>query len=523
MKLILKQLCMIDTILPFLAVRSLFAAWEGEFTCDPQYCRVVDGTVEGTHRDLWLPGMDTPLLKATYAGDKLSIALDSGQPLPQGMAALLVAMGLVFRGGEGGVSTHTPLDAEVLYARTLDLDNTWMVLRRMAPNHPTSEDLVRNAQVLLELANAWHETTLAIGNTGGSPALETQAAGLMAKADNFHALKIPGLESLKLLPDYRGSALTAMFTGRDYESLVCSVKLDWAAGRITSSGPEAPQRKPGKFDVRPTRVPQNILDVLGGVVIEGHEVSITQRLASAFYAKVNAFLQDIGGKWSTSRQAHVFEEDPAPVLEEILRTGEVFTSRDYEFFETTAPLAARVIAKAGLEPGMMVLEPNGGGGALAMAAAEIVGRENVTCYELMDRNVKKLKALGFKLEGPQDFLSVTPSEIFDRVLINPPFSNFRDAEHITHAFKFLRPGGVLSGIASTQWQTHDTAPARKFQAFVAALGGEVEQVPAGAFKASGTDVPTTMLLLRKPGIAVARSLEIEVTAAKQAPAQVCLF
>ena len=92
-----------------------------------------------------------------------------------------------------------------------------------------------------------------------------------------------------------------------------------------------------------------------------------------------------------------------------------------------------------------------------------------------------------------------------------------------HAFKFLRPGGVLSGIASTTWQTHDTAPARRFQAFVAALGGEVEQVPAGAFKASGTDVPTTMLLLRKPGVAVARALDIEVTTAKQAPAQVCLF
>ncbi|MDP3826792.1 MAG: hypothetical protein Q8Q74_09600, partial [Polaromonas sp.] len=108
MKQLLKQLCTIESVLPFLAVRSLFAAWEGEFTCDPHYCRVVDGTVEGTHRDLWLPGMDTPLLKATYAGDKLSIALDTGQRLPDGLSALLVAMGLVFRGGESGTSTHTP-------------------------------------------------------------------------------------------------------------------------------------------------------------------------------------------------------------------------------------------------------------------------------------------------------------------------------------------------------------------------------------------------------------------------------
>jgi predicted RNA methylase len=79
---------------------------------------------------------------------------------------------------------------------------------------------------------------------------------------------------------------------------------------------------------------------------------------------------------------------------------------------------------------MTVLEPHAGDGALAMAAAEIVGRDLVTCYELMPRNVNKLRTMGFRIEVPTDFLQVVPEPKFDRVILNPPFSKMRDVAHI---------------------------------------------------------------------------------------------
>lgn len=69
---------------------------------------------------------------------------------------------------------------------------------------------------------------------------------------------------------------------------------------------------------------------------------------------------------------------------------------------------------------------------------------------------------------------------------------------IGHALKFVKPGGRLVGIASTHWQSVETKPAQAFKAMLASLGANVESVPHGAFKESGTDVPTTLITLNVP-------------------------
>ena len=144
------------------------------------------------------------------------------------------------------------------------------------------------------------------------------------------------------------------------------------------------------------------------------------------------------------------------------------------------------------------MEPNAGGGALAMAAAEIVGKDNMTCYELMPQNVKKLQAMGFALEGPQDFLSVEAMPSFDFVIMNPPFSGGRDVAHIRHAMGFVKAGGKLVAIASTQWRDHDTRPAQSFREYLASLNADIQDIAPGAFREAGTDVATTLITITKP-------------------------
>ena len=134
----------------------------------------------------------------------------------------------------------------------------------------------------------------------------------------------------------------------------------------------------------------------------------------------------------------------------------------------------------------------------AMAAAEVVGRENVTCYELMPENCNKLRALGFQVLEPTDFLQVRPDPSFARAIMNPPFSSGRDVAHVRHALEFLAPGGVLGAITSCHWTFSSDQGSTAFRALVEDHAIANLDIGAGAFKAAGTDVATKLIVLPAP-------------------------
>jgi hypothetical protein len=78
--------------------------------------------------------------------------------------------------------------------------------------------------------------------------------------------------------------------------------------------------------------------------------------------------------------------------------------------------------------------------------------------------------------------------------MNPPFTRGADMEHVTHALRFLKADGLLAAVMS--WAVmHDGAKTAKFRALVEARGGTVEAVDEGAFRESGTDVPTVLVAI----------------------------
>lgn len=85
-----------------------------------------------------------------------------------------------------------------------------------------------------------------------------------------------------------------------------------------------------------------------------------------------------------------------------------------------------------------------------------------------------------------NFLEHPATPEFDAVVMNPPFYGKHYAQHVRHAYKFLRPGGTLVSIlpASARYD-HDE------------LHGEWRDLPVASFAEAGTNVPTTMLKLRK--------------------------
>src|SRR5690606_17755071 len=88
---------------------------------------------------------------------------------------------------------------------------------------------------------------------------------------------------------------------------------------------------------------------------------------------------------------------------------------------------------------------------------------------------------------------------YDRILINPPFEQLQDIDHIRHSYDvFLKAGGRLVAVCSAGAFFNSCKKAQSFRDWFEGLGGEVEDLPEGSFKASGTNVNTKIVIIDKP-------------------------
>ena len=118
------------------------------------------------------------------------------------------------------------------------------------------------------------------------------------------------------------------------------------------------------------------------------------------------------------------------------------------FFPTPPELAARMVSLARLdEPGLEILEPSAGKGDLADAIRAKIGDgdSELVCVEINRRLCEMLNLRGIRAHCG-DILDAS-GEV-DRVVMNPPFENGQDADHVRHCFGMLRPGGRLVAIVS---------------------------------------------------------------------------
>lgn len=242
------------------------------------------------------------------------------------------------------------------------------------------------------------------------------------------------------------------------------------------------------------RVSTDVLAELDGLVIEGNNVRIANQLDPGFYKKVDKVLQAAGGKWNRKAKAHIFNTDPADVLEQVLLTGQILTPQDFGYFPTPPAVVEKLIEAAKLRPGMTVLEPSAGTGAIV---GPVVARGcMVSCVEAEVAYVDQLMAAGAEGVAVADFLAFPPPPtLWDRVIMNPPFARQADIHHVTHALTFLKPDGFLAAVMSNGVTFRTNPIAVDFRALVDERGGRIEALPDDAFKESGTGVRTVMVVI----------------------------
>jgi len=240
-----------------------------------------------------------------------------------------------------------------------------------------------------------------------------------------------------------------------------AVKLNQVLASLYPNAiPESFRRKPVKtervkefalsFDLLSFKVIECIrsarLNCDGNQIRFDHSVSIPKDVLSV--------LERLGGV-QNGVGCWLFDYDVSSVLKTMYRTGGLPEQRSHQFYPTPSSIADVVVELAEIDMTHSVLEPEAGQGGLA---DRLPNRDMVTCIEISQLHCDILMAKGYKHVKCANFLIANRDwvshELFDRIVMNPPFSEGRALSHLKHAAGMLKPGGILVAVlpASLKWK-----------------------------------------------------------------------
>lgn len=163
--------------------------------------------------------------------------------------------------------------------------------------------------------------------------------------------------------------------------------------------------------------------------------------------KVREVLTAIGGvSVMTGKNKNVeiieFDYDPSEVIAELITTGTLPERKSHQFYPTPDSIVDQLIEEADIQEGHRVLEPSAGQGNIALRAGD-----NVQCVEISKLHCTILESKGLNVIN-SDFIewAEKTTERFDRVVMNPPFSEGRAKYHVETAAGLLVSGGKLVSV-----------------------------------------------------------------------------
>jgi len=222
------------------------------------------------------------------------------------------------------------------------------------------------------------------------------------------------------------------------------------------------------------------------------------RMDRKLFSDVKQQLTMINGKWNTSKQAFLFQEDPTELMEGLVDGKDMDLKKKYQYFATPPELADYLVELAEIEPMHDVLEPSAGQGAIVDAIVRAHGMNDlICCYEIMDINRKVLEKNEAVYLLDKDFMDNSDISSYDRIVANPPFSKNRDIDHILEMYRRLRPGGRIVSVASKHWQLSSNRKETNFREWLDDVDARVIEVDAGTFKESGTMIGTSIIVIDK--------------------------
>jgi ParB family transcriptional regulator, chromosome partitioning protein len=250
-----------------------------------------------------------------------------------------------------------------------------------------------------------------------------------------------------------------------------------------------------------TKIPADVLAILTRATITGNMLVLPEQLERDTYLRVAKTLTAARGKWNAKAKGHLFPFDPRELMEAAVEEGAVVDQRKtLQFFETPDALARRMVELSWLSAGESALEPSAGMGRIVTHL--LACDAHVEAVEIDPDNVEELKrlspAMTLTLGSFEDWCD-RGHEQFAAVVMNPPFANNLDIQHIRAAWDYVAPGGRLIAICSEgPFFRQDTA-AVAFREWLDSIDGVGTKLPPETFRESGTGVAVRLIVATAPG------------------------
>lgn len=170
-------------------------------------------------------------------------------------------------------------------------------------------------------------------------------------------------------------------------------------------------------------------------------------------AEAVTVLESIGGAWSDEGWWQ-FDYDPRDVIADIVSSGCIPDQKAHQFYPTPESVGLVAVEMAEIGNQDQCLEPQAGHGNLAA----LMPKDRTTCVEISELHCSILKARGFNTVHC-DFLKwAVTAQKFDRIVMNPPFSEGRAMVHVETAAGLVKPGGRLVAILPASLKGKDILP-----------------------------------------------------------------
>lgn len=220
-------------------------------------------------------------------------------------------------------------------------------------------------------------------------------------------------------------------------------------------------KKTKEFSPLCTPLPFDVLTLLADFRIDrNNQVTLPSGYTSQpseAHQKAGSVLEGLGGVRAEKNHAvFAFDYNPKKSIQAVLMSGCVPDDKSHQYYPTPTEVAQQAVAMADIDDTHTILEPSAGLGGIA----DLLPKAQTVCVELSQVRCAALTAKGFTTHCV-DFLAWAKKpnpQTFERVVMNPPFSEGRAMLHVQAAAELVQSSGILVAILPASYAQKTILP-----------------------------------------------------------------